>query len=136
MSARARLDASRRGVTYDAGMLIAADRDDRSAWALHQRLLRVGAPVVVPAVVLAQAWRGGPQASLSRLLSACRLEPISVAEARLAGAACAKAGTHDVIDALVVVGALRRGDLVVTSDPQDLTRVAAALGAELALERV
>lgn len=123
-------------MTYDAGMLIAADRDDRAAWAMHQRWVRAGTPIIVPAVVLAQAWRGGPQASLSRLLVACRLEPISVAEARLAGAACAKAGTRDVVDALVVIGALRRGDVVMTSDPDDLLRLAEALGADLAVEAV
>lgn len=124
------------GFTYDAGMLIAADRGDRVAWGIHARALAKGVRIIVPAVVLAQAWRGGPQASLSRLLAGCVLEPTSIADARLAGAACAKARTHDVVDALVVVGAARRGDVVMTSDPDDLTHLARAMGIDLAIEKV
>jgi len=124
------------GFTYDAGMLIAADRGDRGAWAVHARALRAGVRIVVPAVVLAQAWRGGPQASLARLLAGCVLEPVSLADARFAGAACATARTHDVVDALVVVGAARRGDVIMTSDPEDLAHLASAMGIDLAIERV
>jgi hypothetical protein len=40
------------------------------------------------------------------------------------------------VDALVVIGALRRGDVVMTSDPDDLRRLAEALGADLAVEAV
>jgi hypothetical protein len=117
-------------------MLIAADRGDRAAWATHAHFLRTGSTIVVPAVVLAQAWRGGPQPLLSRLLTRCRLEGVSVEDARLAGTASSKARTSDVADALVVVGALRRSDVVMTSDPEDLSHLAAALGGELALEKV
>ncbi|MBX7195098.1 MAG: hypothetical protein K1X94_23795 [Sandaracinaceae bacterium] len=73
---------------------------------------------------------------LSRLLAGSHLEPVSVADARLAGATCGKARTTDVVHALVVVGAVRRGDVVMTSDPDDLRRLADALGADLAIERV
>jgi hypothetical protein len=41
-----------------------------------------------------------------------------------------------VIDATVVVGACARGDLVVTSDPDDLAAIADALGLRLELHRV
>jgi hypothetical protein len=41
-----------------------------------------------------------------------------------------------VIDAGVVVGALTRGDLVVTSDADDLGRIASALGRRLPMHRV
>lgn len=81
----------------------------------------------VPAGVLGQAWRGGPQAELSRLLAGCRVEQLDDARARSAGAACAKAGTADVVDASVVVGAAARDDLVVTSDGDDLGRLRDAL---------
>ncbi len=49
------------GVTYDTGMSIAAESNRRDAWLLHARVLADGTVPVVPAVVLAQAWRGGPQ---------------------------------------------------------------------------
>ena len=56
------------GLTYDAGALLAGEASSRMVWALHRRLLERGVRPVVPAGVLGQAWRGGPQAELSRLL--------------------------------------------------------------------
>lgn len=117
------------GVTYDTGALVAAERSDRMLWALHRRALERGLRPTVPAGVLGQAWRGGPQAELSRLLKGCRVEPLDELRARTAGAACARAGTADPIDATVVVGAIARGDLVVTSDGGDIHHLADALGA-------
>lgn len=124
------------GVTYDTGMLLAAEASRRAAWALHRRALERGLVPIVPAAVLAQAWRGGPQPMLSRLLAGCDVEPIDEPLARQAGRACARASTSDVVDAMVVVGALARGDLVVTSDVRDLSRLASALGGRLALHGI
>ena len=84
-------------------------------------------------VVLGQAWRGGPQARLSRLLRGCRVEPLTESQARSAGAALAASGSSDLVDAAVVVTALRRDDLIVTSDPDDLRRIASALGRSVEL---
>jgi predicted nucleic acid-binding protein len=124
------------GVTYDAGALIAAERGSVSVWALHRRLLERGICPTVSTPVLSQAWRGGPQAQLSRLLRGCRIEPLSESQARAAGAALAACSGEDIVDAVVVVGALARGDLVLTSDPDDLRRIAAAIGGSLALHVV
>ena len=124
------------GLTYDTGMLIAAEGDRRDAWALHRRALERGLLPVITAGVLAQAWRGGPQPSLSRMLDGCRIEPIDEPRARAAGRACARASSSDVVDAVVVVTALDRGDRVVTSDPDDLLRIASALGRKLAVLRI
>ena len=119
------------GITYDTGALVAAGRNRRVVWALHRRALERGLRPTVPAGVLAQAWRGGPQAELSRLLKGCRIEDLDAVRGRAAGQACGRAWTSDVIDATVVVGAVARGDLVVTSDPDDIRAVAAALDASL-----
>jgi hypothetical protein len=119
------------GVTYDTGALIAAESNDRALWALHRRTLERRLRPVVPAGVLGQSWRGGPQAELSRLLRGCQIEGLTEARARQAGTACAHAATADVIDACVVVGATARGDLVVTSDPDDLRHLARSIGARL-----
>lgn len=116
------------GVTYDTGALVAAERADRLLWALHRRSLERGRRPTVPAGVLAHAWRGGPQAGLSRLLKGCRIETLDELRARTAGAACAAAATSDPIDAIVVVGAAARGDLVVTSDEHDIRLLADSLG--------
>lgn len=121
------------GVTYDSGALIAAERGSQSLWALHRRLLERGTSPTVSTVVLGQAWRGGPQASLSRLLRGCRIEPLSEPQARSAGAALAASSGRDVIDAVVVTTALARDDLVVTSDPDDLRGIATAIGGTVAL---
>lgn len=124
------------GLTYDTGSLIAAERSDRHMWALHRRALELGLVPTVPSGVLAQAWRGGPQAQLSRMLAGCRVEPLDEARARSAGFACAEAGLSDVVDASVVVGAAARDDLIVTSDHGDLARLANALGVEVKIETI
>jgi hypothetical protein len=119
------------GITYDTGALVAAERNDRAIWALHRRALERGLRPTVPAGVLSQAWRGGPQAELSRLLKGCRIEILDELRARTAGAACADAGTADPTDATVVVGAIARRDLVVTSDDDDVQHLADALDAPI-----
>ncbi len=124
------------GLTYDTGALLAAEANRRELWALHAQSLLRGERPVVPATVLAQAWRGGPQAQLSRLLRGCRIEDLDEPRARASGVACARAGTRDIVDAAVVVGALARGDLVVTSDPDDLERIAASLDSTIPLQSV
>lgn len=124
------------GYTYDAGVLIGADRDVRSVWVLHRRAMARGARVTVPAAALAQAWRGGPQPLLSRLLQGCEVEPLDESLARSAGATCAVAQTADVVDAAVVAGALRRDDLVVTTDPKGLRVLVDASGGSLRMREV
>jgi predicted nucleic acid-binding protein len=116
------------GVTYDAGALIAAERGSQSMWWLHRDLLKRGVQPTLPTVVLGQAWRGGPQARLSRLVNGCRIEAFTEQQARTAGAALARSGSSDLIDAVVIVTALDRNDLIVTSDPDDLRRIATASG--------
>jgi hypothetical protein len=124
------------GATYDPGARLAAEKNDRGIWALHARCLARGALPVVPAGVLAQSWRGGPQPNLSRLLRGCRCEDLDELRARAVGYACAQSETKDIVDASVVVGALARGDLVVTSDTDDIGRIADALGRSLALYEI
>jgi predicted nucleic acid-binding protein len=124
------------GVTYDAGTLIAAERDSESVWMLHRELLGRDERPTLTTAVLGQVWRGGPQARLSRLLLGCRIEPLTESQARSAGAALAARDSSDLVDAAVVVTALVRDDLIVTSDPDDLRRIAAALGRDLAVHAV
>ncbi len=116
------------GYAYDTGVLIAAERNDRLVWALHRRLLDQGNSPTVPSTVLAQAWRGGPQAQLSRFLSGCEVRPFSEAQARESGRLLARSSTADIVDASVVVTARERGETVLTSDPDDLGPLSQALG--------
>ena len=125
-----------KGVTYDAGALLAADRGSQRMQALHRQALESGQVPVVPAGVLAQAWRGGPQPRLSRLLAGCRIEALDEPKARSAGAALALAETSDVVDASVAVGAAVRGDVVITSDADDIQHLASAIGLPIKTETI
>lgn len=116
------------GLTYDTGALLAAEANDRRMWALHRRALERSHTPTIPAAVLAQAWRGGPQPLLSQLLDTCAVEGLDEATARLAGAMLSRAAATDVVDASVVVGALRRTDAIVTSDRRDIEHHAGAVG--------
>jgi predicted nucleic acid-binding protein len=123
------------GVTYDSGALIAADKGERRMWARHRALLVHRVVPTTPAPAVAQSWRGsGRQAQLARLLAGCSVEALDDARARAAGALAAMASTTDVVDACVAEGALRRDDLVVSSDPDDLRRIADAVGRRLEID--
>ena len=123
------------GATYDTGALVAAERNDRRMWALHAALLDEEVIPIVPAPVLAEAWRGGArQARLVRLLAQCAVEPMTEEQARSVGVLAGRAGHDDVVDVTVVEGAIRRGDGVVTSNSVDIRRVAGAVHAVLRIE--
>lgn len=124
------------GLTYDTGVLIAAERSDRLVWALHRAAIRRGVTPCVPSVVLAQGWRGGPQPQLSRLLRGCQIEHLDESTARAAGALCGAAGTTDTVDASLAVEATRRGDAIVTSDAKDLEHLVTALGASTMVQGI
>src|SRR5438128_4737805 len=99
------------GVTYDTGALVAAERNDRRMWALHAGFLAEEVVPVVPAPVLAEAWRGGPrQASLARLLALCAVEAMTEVQGREVGVLAGKAAHDDIVDVTVVEGAVRRRD--------------------------
>ena len=117
------------GITYDTGALIAADRAERRIWARHRALLALREVPTVPAPVVAQAWQGGRQALLARLLAGCGVEALDDGQARSVGSLAARAATTDIVDVCVVEGAIRRRDLVVSSDSDDLRAIAAAVKA-------
>lgn len=120
-------------VVYDAGALVAADRNDRALWAQHRVLLERGALPVVPAPVLAQVSRTSRQVQLRRLLRGCEVAPLDERDAHATGMLLAVSATSDVVDAFVVIAALARGAAIVTSDRKDLGRLLDAAGADLDL---
>ena len=114
------------GLTLDAGALIALERRDRGVAILVRNALTTG-EVRIPAAVLGQVWRDGRrQAVLAGLLNhqGSRTVPVDETTAKAAGILCGRTGTKDVVDASVVVCALLHGDTVLTSDPDDLRRLA------------
>ena len=122
-----------RTIVYDTGALLAAERRDADFLALHDDVTGSQVQPIVPVVVLAQAWRGGPQHGLSRTLKACDVLPDDEHIGRAAGVICASSGTCDVVDAIVLAMAVRHQAPIVTGDPGDLTRLAAAIGVKVRL---
>jgi predicted nucleic acid-binding protein len=124
-------------IVYDTGALLAAERRNPDFLALHDELTAARIRPIVPVVVLAQAWRGGPQHQISRVLKACDIIPDDERTGRAAGVACAASGTADVVDAIVdaivVATAVRHQAPVVTSDPGGLTHIANSIGVKIQL---
>ena len=123
-------------VVYDAAVLVAADRNDRRAWAEHKARLEFGIVPSVPAPVLAQVSRSPQQAQLRRFLSGCAVVPLGESEAHEAGRLLGKARTADVVDAVVVTIAIRQKAMILTSDPEDIKRLVRASGREVAIVAV
>jgi hypothetical protein len=77
---------------------------------------------------VAQCWRGTPrQAQLPRLLAGCEVEALDDTRARATGTLAGRARTSDIVDACVVEGALRRNQLVISSDQGDLNAIAESI---------
>jgi hypothetical protein len=118
------------GITFDAGGLIALDRNDRRVLALLARARERGMRLTIPATALAQAMRNpARQARLSRLIRQADTDLVALdrPDATAAGLLLARTGTTDIVDAHVVICARRAGQPVATSDPVDLRRISAGL---------
>jgi predicted nucleic acid-binding protein len=112
-----------RPVVYDAGPLIAAERNDRRLWAEHRARLELGILPGVPAPIVAQVSRSAKQAQLRRLLRGCEVVPLDEGGAHRVGALLGKSGTTDIADAVVVTLAVERRADIVTSDRADIERL-------------
>ena len=121
-----------RTVVYDAAVLVAADRNERRAWAEHKARLELGLVPVVPAPVAVQVSRSPQQAQLRRFLTGCMVVPLGETEAHEAGRLLGLARTADVVDAVVVTTALRQKATILTGDPDDIERLGAS-GREIAV---
>jgi predicted nucleic acid-binding protein len=118
------------GIAFDAGGLIALDRNDRRVIALIARATERGMRITIPATALAQAIRNpAKQARLSRLIrqAGTDLIPLDGPDATAVGLLLARTATADIVDAHVVICAQRAGQAVVTSDADDLRGIAPEL---------
>ncbi|WP_432829151.1 PIN domain-containing protein [Dactylosporangium sp. CA-092794] len=112
---------------YDAGALIAIDDNNRRMWAIHHLAIEEGRRLLIPAVVVGQAWRDPRrQVQLGKFLHSCEIVPVGLELAKAAGILCGKAGASDLVDAVVVTIALAHGAIVFTSDPEDIAHLSAA----------
>lgn len=114
------------GLTFDAGGLIAFERNDRRVIVLLARAAEAGATVTIPATALAQVLRvPARQDRLMRLLRqpTTLTVPLDRASASFVGQLLGATGTTDLADAHVIVCARRSRSVVVTSDAGDLHRL-------------
>lgn len=109
----------------DAGAFVAAERGDQRMIALMKAERLAGRTPVTHGGVVGQVWRGGSgrQAPVARLLDTVEVQPLDDELGRRAGALLKLTGGRDVIDAAVVLLAAD-GDMILTSDPVDLTALA------------
>jgi hypothetical protein len=120
------------GLTLDSGALIAAEKRSRRFTAIWEEAVERGAIVTIPAPVLAQVWRGNTPV-IARLLQACEVDLLDEVSAKRVGELLAKSRTADVVDATVVLGAVARRDVILTSDPDDIARLVAATASKIAV---
>jgi len=114
------------GITFDAGGLIALDRNDRRVISLVSRATALGTRITIPATALAQAIRNpAQQTRLSRLIRQAQTDVVALdgPDATAVGLLLRRTGTADIADAHVVLCAQRAAQAVVTSDANDLRRI-------------
>ena len=119
------------GLTLDTGALLALDHPAK-AIAMQARLAEAvgrGGTVCVPVGAIARAWRSSRQVRLARLLKSRDIDIAIMTPnvARSVGLLCVRSGHDDVIDVHVALCVIERRHAVVTSDPEDISRVDPAL---------
>ena len=114
------------GIAFDAGGLIALERNNRLVFSILATALEDGDRIIVPATALAQVIRNpARQVRLWRMVQHDETEvvPLDGSHAQAVGALLAQTGTSDIADAHVVICAQKSGLAVITSDPLDLRRL-------------
>lgn len=120
-------------IVLDSGALVALERNERSMWIRLKAAQIEGDPPLTHGGVLGQVWRGGRrQARLSQALAGIEVLSLDETLGRAAGQLLGAAGLSDVVDAAVVLLA-QDGDEVITTDLDDLGRLAATLGRHVEL---
>jgi predicted nucleic acid-binding protein len=107
------------GVTFDTGALIGLERRTERMKAVLAQIAHRQLPVTIPAVVVAEWYRGQRDSQRVLALAKC-VEPTTEELARIAGKALRATGRRNTIDAIVMASAAQRGDVVYTADVDDL----------------
>lgn len=118
------------GIVFDAGGLIALERNDRRVFSILDTAIEDGDRIIVPATALAQVIRNPTrQVRLWRMIQFDKTEviPLDGSQAQAVGALLARMSTSDITDAHVVICAQSAGYAVITSDPLALKRLDPAL---------
>jgi hypothetical protein len=110
------------GLTFDTGALIGLERRRQRIARVYRTAVEDGIVVTVPSPVVTEWWRGRSDAR-ETILDGVRVEPLDERLAKLAGEALEAIAGATAVDAIVMASAARRGDLVYTTDLEDLGRL-------------
>ncbi len=111
----------------DAGVLISVERNEDRAQDFIAAATSKRTPLRVTESVLAQVWRGDPkQHQLAKFIATLDVYPFS--DWKQVGSLLAGSTSPDVVDAHMVVLAIKLGDSILTGDPGDLSNITGSLG--------
>ena len=109
-------------LTFDTGALIALERRRQRMKEIVERAIEREQRITVPADVVGEWWRGRSDVR-DAILESVDVEPLSEDLAKRAGEAIALVKGASLVDAVVMASAASRGDIVYTSDVEDLERL-------------
>jgi hypothetical protein len=110
------------GLTFDTGALIGLERRNHRIRRVFATAVRDNVPMTVPSAALVEWWRGRTDLT-DDILAAIDVELLDERLAKAAGEALASVPDATAVDAIVMASAARRGDIVYTSDFEDLSRL-------------
>jgi len=110
------------GLTFDTGALIALERRRPRMRAVLEHALATDQPITVPADVVGEWWRGCTDLR-EAILASVDVEPLTAGLAKIAGETLAAVREATLVDAIVMASAASRGDIVYSSDVDDLERL-------------
>ena len=116
------------GVTFDTGAFISVERRRERARKVFERLREQDILITAPLPVIGEWWRGRTD-WCEKILASVQVEPLTLVMLKLAGEALAnvpparKGRGPSIVDAIVMASAASRGDVVYTSDIDDLEQL-------------
>lgn len=123
-------------LVLDAGALMAYERGDQTIRAFLERASRSGVDVRTTTGAVAQVWRGDArQTRLARLLRGLSEVELTRERARRVGTLLGQARHRAVIDGSLI-DAATDGDEILTTDPDDITALAAHSRKNLIITRI
>jgi hypothetical protein len=123
-------------LVLDAGALIAIDRRVATVGAVLRVAQREHIPVRTSAATLAQVWRDGTrQANLARVLTGVDIATLDGIAGRRVGELLGRRDRSDVIDGHVAM-ITQQGDMVLTSDYEDIQHLLGGRGVRATVQTV
>jgi predicted nucleic acid-binding protein len=110
------LPLSRRWISSELSVAYTGCRLCKARRSEHRVRLEAGIVPVVPSAVVVQVSRSPTQVQLRRLLRGCEVMSLTEQRAHAAGRLLGRAGSRDVVDAVVAATTAELGAEVVTGD--------------------